>query len=169
MARGRPARTPTPGQLTLDDWAEMLNESRDRLQPGERAGDPKRPVRQRSKRADRPEDRGHDDADETSRSRNGGAPADAPALLTTDEAADLLHVHPRTVQRLVERGELCAVHLGCAVRFDPEDLAGLIQRVKSGGRAMPTSTDHLPARRRGAVSFADRLRSQSHEHRAAQA
>jgi hypothetical protein len=29
----------------------------------------------------------------------------APALLTTQKAADLLHVHPRTVQRLVERGE----------------------------------------------------------------
>lgn len=29
MARARPARTPTPGQLTLDDWAEMLSASQD--------------------------------------------------------------------------------------------------------------------------------------------
>lgn len=27
MARARPTRTPTPGQLTLDDWAEMLRAS----------------------------------------------------------------------------------------------------------------------------------------------
>ena len=27
MARARPARTPTPDQLTLDDWAEMLSAS----------------------------------------------------------------------------------------------------------------------------------------------
>lgn len=29
MARTRPARTPTPGQLTLEDWAEMLSASPD--------------------------------------------------------------------------------------------------------------------------------------------
>lgn len=74
MARGRPARTPTPGQLTLDDWAEMLNESRERLPPGERAGDPKRPVRRRSNRADGPEDRGHADGDATLGSRTGARP-----------------------------------------------------------------------------------------------
>ena len=51
-------------------------------------------------------------------------PDEAGALLTTDEAAALLHVHPRTVQRLVERGQLCAVHLGSAVRFDPNDVGG---------------------------------------------
>lgn len=29
MARARPARTPAPGQLTLDDWAEMLSAGQD--------------------------------------------------------------------------------------------------------------------------------------------
>jgi hypothetical protein len=29
MARARPARTTTPGQLTLDDWVEMLGASHD--------------------------------------------------------------------------------------------------------------------------------------------
>jgi hypothetical protein len=29
MARARPARTPTPDQLTLEDWAEMLSTSRE--------------------------------------------------------------------------------------------------------------------------------------------
>jgi excisionase family DNA binding protein len=52
-------------------------------------------------------------------------------LLTTEEAAALLHVHPRTVQRLVERGDLSAVHPGGAVRFDQQDVHGLIARVKS--------------------------------------
>src|SRR4051812_1556423 len=59
----------------------------------------------------------------TARRRSTSAPtADKPALLTTTEAAVLLHVHPRTVQRLVDRGQLCAVHLGSAVRFDPRDV-----------------------------------------------
>src|SRR3954468_23788152 len=59
-------------------------------------------------------------------------------LLTTDEAAVRLHVHPRTVQRLVERGQLSAVHLGSAVRFDPEDVEALIAEVKER-RQRPTS------------------------------
>jgi excisionase family DNA binding protein len=65
--------------------------------------------------------------------------ADGAALLTTDEAANLLHVHPRTVQRLVERGQLCTVRLGGAVRFDPHDVARLIERVKRG--AAPSDSD----------------------------
>lgn len=95
--------------------------------------------------------------------------AAASGLLTTDEAAALLHVHPRTVQRLVERGELCAVHLGCAVRFDPEDLAGLIERVKRREHAAPATPDMFAGRRRASVSFAERLRSRRDEHRTAHA
>jgi excisionase family DNA binding protein len=93
----------------------------------------------------------------------------APALLTTQEAADLLHVHPRTVQRLVERGQLAAVHVGTAVRFDRSDLAELTARLKSRAARPPIARAEVtPARGRGAhVSFADRLRSQRDEHRAA--
>jgi excisionase family DNA binding protein len=89
------------------------------------------------------------------------AAADKAVLLTTNEAADLLHVHPRTVQRLVERGQLCAVRLGSAVRFDPDDVAGLIDRVKRG----PTPSDPAPARGPSllaigpALSFRDRIGS----------
>jgi excisionase family DNA binding protein len=125
---------------------------------------PKRMARQRATRPDKPAEsatrgRGH----ATAQRHLTSAPAahDA-ALLTTNEAADLLHVHPRTVQRLVERGELCAVHLGGAVRFDPHDVAGLIQRVKR--RAAPSD----PARARPALhavgpstSFRDRIGSGS--------
>lgn len=95
---------------------------------------------------------------------------DGPALLTTREAAQVLHVHPRTVQRLVERGELSAVRLGSAVRFDPFDLGGLITRLKRRRTSAEAQiADSVRARSGARVSFADRLRSQQHEHRAAQA
>jgi excisionase family DNA binding protein len=92
--------------------------------------------------------------------------SDAPPLLTTREAADLLHVHPRTVQRLVERGELSSVHLGAAVRFDPADVVDLTGRLKRHTEQVrpPAETvrrGHAPRR-----SFADRLGSTQHEHRA---
>jgi excisionase family DNA binding protein len=94
----------------------------------------------------------------------------ATALLTTQEAAELLHVHARTVQRLVERGELIAVHLGAAVRFDPGDVADLTARLKRR-TAEPTRSHADSIRRNGAArtSFSDRLRSQNREHRADQA
>ena len=92
-----------------------------------------------------------------------------PALLTTAEAADLLHVHPRTVQRLVERGDLSAVYVGAAVRFDPVDVRDLTARLKRRGEAAQPSTETVRRGRVARRSFADRLRSQQHEHRAAQA
>lgn len=94
----------------------------------------------------------------------------APTLLTTDEAATLLRVHPRTVQRLVERGELPAVHLGSAVRFDPDDLGGLIAGLKNRRAIQPApAMDRVRAGRGTRVSFSDRLRSTQHEHRTAHA
>src|SRR5215211_220116 len=88
--------------------------------------------------------------------RSTSAPSvDKSALLTTIEAAALLHVHPRTVQRLVDRGQLCAVHLGSAVRFDPRDVAGLIDGVKRERRA-PAATNPIRARVRASGSFAER-------------
>ncbi len=94
----------------------------------------------------------------------------APGLLTTSETAALLHVHPRTVQRLVERGQLEAIHLGTAVRFDPGDVAALTEREKQRAAAVPTALgDRVRASRGARVSFAERLRSRQHEHRAAQA
>src|SRR5438552_14462646 len=90
------------------------------------------------------------------------------ALLTTREAAELLHVHPRTVQRLVERGELAAVHLGAAVRFDRADLADLTGRFKGRVTGSPSARSEVsPSRGRSHVSFAERLRSPRDEHRAA--
>src|SRR5438105_3983558 len=90
------------------------------------------PDRPRTTRRDKP-------AETATRPRNGARPQSqsltpvipSAGLLTTEEAAALLHVHPRTVQRLVERGDLSAVHLGGAVRFDQQDVQGPIARVKS--------------------------------------
>jgi excisionase family DNA binding protein len=85
-------------------------------------------------------------------------------LLTTEEAAALLHVHPRTVQRLVERGDLSAVHLGGAVRFDPLDVQGLIEQVKRRA-ANPVRGDAVHPRSRksratvSSGSFRDRVGS----------
>jgi excisionase family DNA binding protein len=96
------------------------------------------------------------------------ASSTAPALLTTQEAAAALHVHPRTVQRLVERGHLSAVHLGAAVRFDPADIADLTDRLKRRASGLTPSTTAVVQRSRaGGVSFAERLRSTQDEHRAA--
>jgi excisionase family DNA binding protein len=96
------------------------------------------------------------------------AASSSPALLTTSEAADLLHVHPRTVQRLVERGELGAVRLGAAVRFDPADVAELTTRLKRRETGeTPAPAEVVGPRRPARNSFADRLRSQQDEHRAA--
>jgi excisionase family DNA binding protein len=96
------------------------------------------------------------------------APSAGPALLTTQEAAELLHVHPRTIQRLVERGELAAVRVGTAVRFDRTDIADLTARLKSRASGPPTAgVEVTPDHGRAHVSFADRLRSQRDEHRAA--
>ncbi len=91
-------------------------------------------------------------------------------LLTTREAAEVLHVHPRTVQRLVERGELSVIRLGGAVRFDPFDLGGLISSLKRRTKGSESQVvDSVRARNVAGLSFADRLRSQQHEHRAAHA
>jgi excisionase family DNA binding protein len=99
----------------------------------------------------------------------GAAASSSPAhaLLTTSEAAGVLRVHPRTVQRLVERGQLDAIHLGTAVRFDPQDVAELTARLKrSASQVAAASVDVLRPSRPVRISFGDRLRSQHHEHRA---
>ena len=93
-----------------------------------------------------------------------GTPASAaptsPALLTTAEAADVLRVHPRTVQRLVERGQLDAIHIGAAVRFDAQDVADLTLRLKRPARlTAAASGDILRPSRPVRIRFAERLRS----------
>jgi excisionase family DNA binding protein len=126
---------------------------------------PTRPERQTATRRDKP-------AETAKRPRHGArakSQSSTPVipgvgLLTTEEAAALLHVHSRTVQRLVERGDLSAVHLGGAVRFDPLDVQSLIERVKCRA-ANRARDDAVRPRIRGARvtvvsgSFRDRIGS----------
>ena len=43
-------------------------------------------------------------------------------LLTVDEAAAELRVHPATIRRMIRRGELAAVKVGKLWRVDPTEL-----------------------------------------------
>ncbi len=47
-------------------------------------------------------------------------------LLTLDEAAEVLHVHKRTIERLVAARRLTVVRFRGAVRVDPADLRDFI-------------------------------------------
>lgn len=53
---------------------------------------------------------------------------DREPLLDSNQAAAILKVHPRTLQRLVHRGEINAVHVGKLWRFKPSALTAWIDR-----------------------------------------
>ena len=139
----------TAGQLSLDDWTTVLDAEASERAAAELAAN--------AAAHSRPE------------SHVVAETASGPSLLTTHEAAQFLRVHPRTVQRLVERGELGVVHIGSAARFDPVDLAVLTGRLKHYATSPAESASDSIRPRRVDVSFAERLRSKQHEHRAAQA
>jgi excisionase family DNA binding protein len=128
-------------QLTLEDWVQMLEEDAASLQSESRA----------------PQEPPSPSAASASETQlvSGGV-----ALLTTREVADALHVHPRTVQRLVERGELAVVRLGAAIRFDPAELVRLIAERTRTARSPESQPDTGRRPRPSGVSFAKRLRSQ---------
>ncbi len=178
-----------PRQLTLDDWADELQAGGTRLafaaaarreahrgapsSPALKAGwardaTGKHAARQLTTQRDKPAEPARNEPDGARPRRHDASapPEHDRTLLTTNEAARLLRVHPRTVQRLVERGELSAVHLGSAVRFDPHDIAGLVARVKD--TAVTTESDEplrRPVRLKRAIaassSFRNRVRSGS--------
>lgn len=47
-------------------------------------------------------------------------------LVTVKRAAELLHVTPMTVRRLTAEGKLPVVHIGRAVRYEPEAIEALV-------------------------------------------
>lgn len=53
---------------------------------------------------------------------------DTRPLLRPIDVAPLLNVSRKTAYRLIERGELDAVHVGASVRVRPEDLANYLER-----------------------------------------
>lgn len=59
---------------------------------------------------------------------NGYPRIDREPLLNSYQAAAILKVHPRTLQRLVHRGEITAVHVGKLWRFRASALTAWIDR-----------------------------------------
>ncbi len=57
------------------------------------------------------------------------APVHEDSLLTVNEVAARLTVSPKTVRRLVERGELPALKIGASVRVDPGELQAWLYAV----------------------------------------
>jgi excisionase family DNA binding protein len=53
-------------------------------------------------------------------------------LLDSQAAAALLGVHPRTLQRMVLRGEIAGVHVGKLWRFRPSAIDQWIERQLAG-------------------------------------
>jgi len=48
-------------------------------------------------------------------------------LLTINEVAKYLQMHPRTIMRMVDRGELPAVRIGKSVRFEVETVRAFVE------------------------------------------
>lgn len=59
--------------------------------------------------------------------------------MTSEEIADLLHVDPVTIRRLVSKGELSAYRIGADYRFAPSDLQDYLQRQRITAQAQKQS------------------------------
>ncbi len=55
-------------------------------------------------------------------------------LMTSEEVAELLHVDPVTIRRLVNKGELAAYRIGADYRFAPSDVESYLQRQRISAR-----------------------------------
>ncbi len=60
-------------------------------------------------------------------------------FMTSEEIAELLHVDPVTIRRLVSKGELSAYRIGADYRFAPSDLQNYLQRQRISARAQDES------------------------------
>lgn len=56
-------------------------------------------------------------------------------FMTSEEIAELLHVDPVTIRRLVNKGDLSAYRIGADYRFAPSDLQDYLQRQRIVARA----------------------------------
>jgi excisionase family DNA binding protein len=50
-------------------------------------------------------------------------------LLDSEEAADLLKIHPKTLQRMARRGEVFGIRIGKLWRFRASELNEWLQRI----------------------------------------
>ncbi len=60
-------------------------------------------------------------------------------FMTSEEIAELLHVDPVTIRRLVTKGELSAYRIGSDYRFAPADLTDYLQRQRIAALAQNSS------------------------------
>jgi excisionase family DNA binding protein len=60
-------------------------------------------------------------------------------FMTSEEIAELLHVDPVTIRRLVNKGELSAYRIGADFRFAPSDLQDYLQRQRVTAHAQKES------------------------------
>ncbi len=60
-------------------------------------------------------------------------------FMTSEEIAELLHVDPVTIRRLVNKGELSAYRIGADYRFAPSDLQDYLQRQRISAQAQHES------------------------------
>ena len=60
-------------------------------------------------------------------------------FMTSEEIAELLHVDPVTIRRLVNKGELSAYRIGADYRFAPSDLQNYLQRQRIAAAAQKES------------------------------
>lgn len=74
---------------------------------------------------------------------NSTATASAP-LMTPQAAAAHLDVHPRTIRRWIEAGDLAAVRIGSVVRIRPADLDAFISAHLQ--QARPVTSSATPRR-----------------------
>src|SRR5581483_1294938 len=56
-------------------------------------------------------------------------------LMTSEEVAEIMHVDPVTIRRLVNKGELSAYRIGADYRFAPSDLQSYLQRQRVSAHA----------------------------------
>jgi excisionase family DNA binding protein len=61
-------------------------------------------------------------------SRDVATTEDLPPLMRPVDVAELLNVSRKTAYRLIERGELDAIHVGRSVRVRPDDLTAYLER-----------------------------------------
>jgi len=59
-------------------------------------------------------------------------------LMTSEEVAEILHVDPVTIRRLVSKGELSAYRIGADYRFSPSDLQSYLKRQRVSAHAEST-------------------------------
>lgn len=65
-------------------------------------------------------------------------------FMTSEEIAELLHVDPVTIRRLVNKGEMAAYRIGADYRFAPSDLQDYLQRQRIAAHAQNESGTNSP-------------------------